>query len=217
MRYLIACLFLIGSVTFGQTEEQIKLDRITGDRSIGGSTFLVAGVVDNGGGSYTISFVGTNASADAEWIYETSIIFPVGWVVTDVAEIDLGGSWDTTVIAYAGNAVTITDDDVDCAYGYWDSGSLQMQYDVTVTPVGSPYGAAVAWQLEGDAYGLEPHVVRSASHPATVACVDATGIAAAPDVLIEAAGGAVPTMSQWGLLAFITLLMGAGVFMIRKR
>ncbi len=92
-----------------------------------------------------------------------------------------------------------------------------MQYDVTVTAIGSPYGAPVAFQLEGDAWGAEPHVVRSASHPATVACVDATGIVAVPDAIIEAAGGGVPTMSQWGLLAFISLLMGAGIFMIRKR
>lgn len=203
----------MGSLVMAQSEQDRK-DAATGNRSIGGSSFILSGVTDNGGGSYTFNFSGDNAGTDAEWIYQVSIVFPATWTVTAASYDDFGLSGGA-LTDYAANVATFTDNEDDCGYGFWYDGD-PCAFEVTVNAPGAINGETIAYQLEGDEWGAEPHVLRSNSHPATTECGVQVGIVAVNDITIVM-DSAVPTLSQWGMLAFVMLLAAAGVFFIRKR
>jgi hypothetical protein len=218
-KYWGILILLIAGFAYAQTEDDAKIAENTGNRSIAGSTCTVTATVDNGGNSYTITFVTMNASTDAEWIYETGFEFPAGWTITAATATNLDASGQDPAVTINGTRVLYTDPDDDCAYGYHWSSNRQFQYDVTVTPVGGIDGAVVAWKLEGDAWGAEPHLVQSASYTGGVACPDATGLAAADDLVLGGgpAASEVPTLGTYSFVAFIAIFAFLGVMFIRKR
>jgi hypothetical protein len=214
---------LILPLAFAQTENDLKNAQATGTRSISGSTMSITNVTDLGGGQWEIRFLGINSSANAEWIYQTRFEFPPAWTVTNATATALPLFADTWAVDFIGNTVTITDEDNDCGNGFWYGGDDEFQFDITIQGAGSPNGAIVAWQLEGDNWGDGPHVVRSASHSATTACPDvAQSLEAADDLVIQAGTAppppsTVPTMSEWGMMALVALFGLMGLVLVKKQ
>ncbi|PIE02594.1 MAG: hypothetical protein CSA81_06310 [Acidobacteria bacterium] len=219
MKKIICILALFCSVfAFGQTEEELKLAQATGNRTIEGSTCVLTDMVDNGAGSYTVSFLTTNASTNAEWIWQQAFVFPAGWVVTAGQAVNQGSSGSDPVVAMTANKVTFTRDN-NCGFGFQYGNGAQFLFEVTVTASGPVGGAIVAWQMEGDAWGSEPHVLSSTSYPDPVVCDDATGVVETDDIVLDAGGpaGNVPTMSEWGMIAFVALFAIAGLVYLRRK
>jgi len=150
---------------------------------------------------------------------ETGFEFPAGWVITAATATNLDASGQNPTVTINGTRVVYTDPDDDCAYGYHWSANRQFQYDVTVTPVGGINGAVIAWKLEGDVYGAEPHLMQSASYAGGTACGDVTGVVAADDLVLGGgpAASEVPTLGTYSFIAFIAIFAFLGVMFIRKR
>ena len=109
---------------------------------------------------YTFEFFVQNASSDAEWITDVQISFPDGFTLYEATmgftEIATGRpSWDMYIPSVNHTAIW---EDNDGGYGeiYSTEGTLVW---IDCTTPDMFYTDCIYWQLKGDEYGADPHVV----------------------------------------------------------
>jgi hypothetical protein len=127
----------------------------------GSTVTWVSGTYDPAGGmASTICFLVSNTSPDTEWITSAAVLFPATWVVACNSQdaTDSGGNTVNFDCDVLDNLVTYADNDA--GYGeIWDGETWGFCVDVT-PPVGSwPPPQTVNWEVNGDGWGGEPHLI----------------------------------------------------------
>lgn len=132
-------------------------------RSIAGSTLALDASAYLPGTTLDWNFTLYNASTDDEWLKYLYVTFPAGVVVNSASNFTRGGGGDLIPDPSSGNGVTI-------CWGVADPSGWGVVYPgntasatVNVTILPSFTGdLALSYQINGDVYGADPHVVTGA-------------------------------------------------------
>lgn len=130
-------------------------------RNITGSTLTVDVAEFTPGATENWTFTVTNASTDSEWLKDVIITFPAGVTINSATNFVGGDGGDLVPDNTSGNGVTITWHGVTSSgwgvvYGNGDTATATV--NVTTSP-SLTTSINLPWQLNGDVYGSEPHVL----------------------------------------------------------
>jgi len=193
-----------------------------GPRSIVGST-LVLDSVNAVGNNVDLVFLGTNNSGTTEWWDQLTIYLPAGWTINTIGVADAipGSLNETPATSGVGtNVATWSDSGYPCSgFGFLESTDNQAFFTINAN---FPVGGMVdfAFTIEGDNWqdGTES-VICSTTSPCTFdACLLNQTVSTVADISAQVgAPSQIPTLSQWGLIAFLALLAGAALVMMRRQ
>ena len=193
------------------------------NRTISGSTLVMATQTDNGAGVYTVELIGTCVSSNTEWWDRLTVTLPAGFSITSASAVEiLAGSFqEDPLIGIAGNTVTFSDSGFPCSgFGFLNNGvgANQGLFTVTFNSNGAIGTFPLTYMIEGDHWqgGTESVICSTSSICNFNTCVDpGTVPIIAPDVNLTLIS--VPTLGEWGLIAFVMLLAVSGVFFMRRK
>ena len=151
---------LIYSIQVNEVRQQTASLDLAGGRSIAGSTMEIDTQSYLPGTSATWSFTVTNASTDNEWLEDLYITFPAGITINSASNFVGGSNGVMTPDITSGTGITI----------HWNgttSGGwgviLPSESAVATVNVSIPseFSGVIAlpFQINGDVYGAEPHIL----------------------------------------------------------
>lgn len=199
-----------------------------------GCELIVESVDDTDPANVVIALVGENTSDDLEYWDRVTVELPAAWSIVSLAaeEIEATSFYEFPTMAGAGtNIGTWYKSDAPCSgLGFLRSSDTQDQarFILTVNTNGVGGTVDVAYMIEGDNWGADPHVVCSASSPCAFdACYGMITPATATDLSVTVAVTqptptptpveAIPTNTNMGLVVLIGILMAAGAILIIRR
>jgi len=142
-----------GSLTYS-----IFIDETTGTRSIEGSTLTCNAGGFEPGETVDWTFTCENNSVDWEWIKGIMIDFPVGITVNSAGDF-AGGSDELEFTGELGDGASCNWLGENSLGGFLHNGeTANATLNLTITP-GFMGDIELNWQLTGDVYGLEPHII----------------------------------------------------------
>jgi len=126
------------------------------DRSMAGSTVTTDPMSVNVGTQPALTLYVYNGSVDTEWLASGFITLPSTLTFLSVDGYYCpDGAFDITI---AGNTLSIADPDAGWG-NLWDGSTMEIYVTIDV-PTDADCGMlAIAWFLQGDIYGSEPHFV----------------------------------------------------------
>ncbi|MCB1041884.1 MAG: hypothetical protein KDC35_03035 [Acidobacteria bacterium] len=224
----LTTLMLIGLASFALAQspkEQWLIDHglpiPTGTRSITGSTLMVQSY-SQAGPNFTLELLGTCVSPNVEWWDQLTVYLPAGFVIDSlsVADVIAGSLNETPAMTGVGtNVARWTDSGYPCGgLGFLESGATnQALFTITGTAAGAG-SLPIAFTIEGDYWQMGTEsVICSATSPCTFdACLGQNTPITATDLTIRV-DASVPTLGTWGLIAFIGLVGGLAMFVIRRK
>jgi len=138
--------------------KDVKLSK---GKSIAGSTLVVNVAEYTPGTTEDWTFTVTNASTDTEWMKDVFITFPAGVTVNSAANFIGGSGGELTPDINSGTGITINwHGESSSGYGfiYGNNATATATVNVTVA-AGLSAPLNLAYQLNGDDYNAEPHIV----------------------------------------------------------
>ncbi|PKN79923.1 MAG: hypothetical protein CVU48_03870 [Candidatus Cloacimonetes bacterium HGW-Cloacimonetes-1] len=131
-------------------------------RSIIGSTLTLDTAEYTPGMTTDWTFTVTNASTDTEWLKDIYITFPTGVTVNSSTSFVGGTGGDMTSDNATGNGVQVHWNGVSGSWGVIHGAeSATTTVNVSIAP-GYATDMILAYQLDGDVYGAEPHTLSDA-------------------------------------------------------
>lgn len=189
-----------------------------------GSTLVLDSIAQSGD-NVTINLHGTCVSSDVEWWDQLTVYLPDGWVINslDVTEVEAGSLNVVPAMSGVGtNVARWTDDGYPCSgLGFLESADASNEaiFTINATAAPGPSSVDLSFTIEGDHWvgGTESVICSTTSPCVWDPCIDpATTPLAAPDVVVSGLVS-VPTLTEWGFIAFLLVLMVAGTYFIRQR
>ncbi|MDP2172552.1 MAG: C25 family cysteine peptidase [Candidatus Cloacimonadaceae bacterium] len=130
------------------------------DRSIAGSTFSLNANDYTPGTTLNWTFTVYNASTDTEWLKDIYLSFPLGVIVNSATNFIGGSGGVMTPNPSSGNGITINwHGETASGWGViYGAETATATVNVTI-PSGFAGALTLAYQLNGDIYGAEPHIL----------------------------------------------------------
>ncbi len=131
-------------------------------KSIGGSTFSCTPTSFTPGNTVALTLTVYNGSTDTEWIKDINLTLPTGVTVVSSTSFIGGSGGDMVSSGTTGNGVTINwHGETTSGWGFVrDTESATCT--VNISTLGSFAGdLTLSYQISGDVYGAEPHVINS--------------------------------------------------------
>jgi len=145
-----------GSISYSLS---LSPERETHSRDISGSTITCSHSDYTAGETVAWTFTVTNASTDAEWLKDVYIDFPAGVTINSATNF-IGGSGDLIYDGNTGNGLQINWHGEDSSGWGVIHGGETASASVNVTINNGFTGDLIMnYQIDGDIYGSEPHVV----------------------------------------------------------
>jgi len=208
--------------------EPIQID------GIAGCQLVVESVDDTDPANVVIALTGENVSADFEYWDQLTVELPAAWSIVNLGaeEIEAGSFYEFPSMAGIGtNVGTWYKSDAPCSgLGFLRSADAtnSARFILTVNTNGVGGTVDVAYMIEGDSWGAEPHVVCSTTSPCGYdTCYGSTTPEATTDLSIDVTvqqptptptpEQAIPTNTGTGLVILIGILMVAGAILIMRR
>jgi hypothetical protein len=135
--------------------------QLNADKNITGSTVVVDVTEYTPGITENWTFTVTNASTDTEWLKHVYITFPTGVVVNSCTNLVGGDGGEMVPTPTSGNGITVDwFGESSSGWGLIQGNNDSAVATVNVTiPAGMSAPIQLAYQLNGDVYGAEPHVL----------------------------------------------------------
>lgn len=129
-------------------------------KSIAGSTLTVDVSEFSPGATENWTFTVSNASTDAEWLTDVIITFPSTVTVNSATNLVGGSGGELTPDNTSGSGITITWHGVNSSNDGLIHGAetAVATVNVTIAPAQTT-SISLPWQLNGDVYGSEPHIL----------------------------------------------------------
>lgn len=146
-------------IRFRGTRPLLTSNSDANDRSIAGSTLNVNATEYLPGTTVDWTFTVYNASTDTEWLKDIYITFPAGITVNSVGNFT-GGSADMIPNQTNGNGITVQwHGETTSGWGVIQGGQTGVAVVNVTIPAGFGGPIALPFQLDGDVYGAEPHML----------------------------------------------------------
>ncbi len=217
-----------GQIVAEKGDEHIQIDGITG------CVLVVESVDDTDPANVVIALTGENISVDLEYWDRLTVELPAAWSIVSLGaeEVEATSFYEFPTMAGIGTNVGIWyKSDAPCSgLGFLrtQTANNHARFILTVNTNGVGGTVPVAYMIEGDGYGADPHVVCSATSPCGYdACYGSTTPETTTDLSVDVTvqqptptptpEQGIPTNTGTGLVILIGILMAAGAVLIMRR